>query len=80
MCLRLEDGRDATSRKKRGGAVKASPTHDETDTACREYIDIFLKRRATLANKIAFYDTSLEMERFTRYISPTRGGGGGDGG
>lgn len=79
MCLRLEDGRDATSRKKRGGAVKASPTHDETDTACREYIDIFLKRRATLANKIAFYDTSLEMERFTRYISPTRGGGG-DGG
>lgn len=79
MCLRLEDGRDATSRKKRGGAVKASPTHDETDTACREYIDIFLKRRATLANKIAFYDTSLEMGRFTRYISPTRGGGG-DGG
>lgn len=79
MCLRLEDGRDATSRKKRGGAVKTSPTHDETDTACRE-VDIFLKRRATLANKIAFYDTSLEMERFTRYISPTRGGGGGDGG
>lgn len=54
--------KDGTSRKKRR-SCQSLPRDAYRYIHARK--STYFKGRATLANKIAFYDTSLEVKRFT---------------